>query len=71
MLSFISTLTGMLGAFLLANGIMLLGYCFFLVSSVTATRLVYPSNKMLGYQFIFFTVCNVLGIINNFEVYVL
>lgn len=66
MLSFISTLTGMLGAFLVANGVMLIGYCLFLVGSVTAAILIYPNNKMLGYQFIFFTVCNMLGIYNNF-----
>lgn len=64
MLSIISTITGMLGAFLLANSIVLLGYIFFLVGSMTATVLIYPSNKTLGYQFIFFTLCNMLGIFN-------
>lgn len=66
MLSLVSTLAGMLGAFLLANGFLLVGYCLFLVGSITATVLIYPRNKMLGLQFIFFTLCNVLGIYNNF-----
>lgn len=65
MLSLISTITGMVGALLLANGFLLIGYCLFLVGSITATILIYPSNKMLGYQFIFFTLCNMLGIYNN------
>lgn len=65
MLSLFSTVTGMAGAFLIANGFMLIGYIFFLAGSITATVLIYPSNKMLGLQFIFFTLCNMLGIYNN------
>lgn len=65
MISLISTVFGIIGAFLLANKIFLVGYIFFLVGSFCAVVVTYKTDRILCYQFLFYTVCNVLGLYNN------
>lgn len=65
MLILISTITGIVGAFLLANKVFLIGYIFFLVGSICAVLVTYKKDRILSYQFMFYTLCNVLGLYNN------
>lgn len=65
MLSLISTICGIIGAFLLANKIFLIGYVFFLVGSICAVLVTYKTDRILCYQFMFYTLCNMLGLYNN------
>lgn len=62
--SLISSIFGIVGAFLVANGIFAIGYTCFLIGSF-AGIIAAKNDKALAAQFIVFTFCNIIGLVRN------
>lgn len=62
--SLISSVFGIIGAFLVANGIFAIGYACFLIGSF-AGIIAAKADKALAAQFVVFTVCNIIGLVRN------
>ena len=62
--SLFSSITGILGALLVALGAFFVGYCFFFVGSIMGI-IACRSDKALALQFWAFTICNVIGLARN------
>lgn len=62
--SLFSSVFGILGALLVALGAFFVGYVFFFVGSVCGI-IACKTDKSLAIQFYAFTLCNVIGLVNN------
>lgn len=63
MLSGISTIGGITGAYLLAFGFPLIGYIFFLIGSIAAVIYFIPRKEWaMLIQFAFFSIANIIGL---------
>lgn len=65
MFSIISTIAGIIGAFLVANKVSFIGYVFFLIGSFCGVISTIKTDKALCIQFVVFTICNMIGLYNN------
>ena len=63
-ISLASSVFGIIGAFLVANGVFGIGYISFLIGSFFGI-IVAKEDKALMAQFVVFTVCNVIGLVRN------
>lgn len=62
--SLISSVFGIIGAFLVANGVFAIGYTFFMIGSF-AGIIAAKEDKALAAQFVVFTICNIIGLVRN------
>lgn len=63
-ISLTSSVFGIIGAFLVANGVFAIGYTFFLIGSFCGI-IAAKEDKALAAQFAVFTICNIIGLIRN------
>lgn len=62
--SLASSIFGIVGAFLVANGVFAIGYGCFLIGSFFGI-IAAKEDKALAAQFAVFTICNLIGLIRN------
>jgi hypothetical protein len=66
MIAWIGTIGGIIGAFLVASGLMVIGYCSFLIGAICCFYCAFKDgNRSLMVQFGFFLCANVLGLWKN------
>lgn len=67
MLAWIGTIASIIGSFMVATGVILIGYCFFTIGSASWLVVAYKrKDKALGLLNGTFFIANIIGLINYY-----